>query len=121
MLWSRLRRRDPNMPPWGRQHAKGPYILDFCCPAAGLAVEIDGSTHGEDAQIAHDARRDAWLLGQGVTVYRVSASSVFTDVTEVADGAKRLADELVARRKVGAAPDLAPSTTPPSVGQGRQD
>jgi len=129
MLWSRLRRRDADLPPWRRQHPKGPYILDFFCPAAALAVEIDGATHGEDAQIAHDERRDTWLREEGITVYRVAASSVFADVDGVADGARRLADELVAKRRGCAAPDLAPSTTrssaggppPPSFGQGRQE
>ncbi|MDB5426094.1 MAG: hypothetical protein JWR43_69, partial [Phenylobacterium sp.] len=61
MLWSRLRRRLPDQPVFRRQHPMGPYILDFYCPAAKLAVEVDGSTHWEDEQIAHDERRDAWL------------------------------------------------------------
>jgi len=66
------------------------------CPAARLAVEVDGAGHGEDAQRAHDERRDAWLGARGITVYRVWASSVFADVDEVADQVRRMADELVA-------------------------
>ena len=96
MLWARLRRRLPDMPVFRRQHAMGAYILDFYCPAAKLAVEVDGAGHGDDAQVAHAARRDAWLGRQGVTVYRVSASSVFEDADEVADQARRMADELLA-------------------------
>ncbi|WP_299543105.1 DUF559 domain-containing protein [Phenylobacterium sp.] len=60
MLWSRLRRRLPDQPVFRRQHPMGPYILDFYCPAAKLAVEVDGSTHWDDEQIAHDERQDAW-------------------------------------------------------------
>jgi very-short-patch-repair endonuclease len=124
MLWARLTRRLPDMPIFRNQHPFGPYILDFFCPAARLAIEIDGAIHSEDAQIAHDARRDAWLKRQGVTVYRVPASSVFKDADQVADGARLLADELVALRTA------APSTTRSSAGgppppssprQGRQE
>ncbi|MCR5880557.1 endonuclease domain-containing protein [Phenylobacterium sp. J367] len=100
MLWSRLRKRNPVWPVFRRQHAIGPYILDFYCPAAALAVEVDGAGHGEGAQIAHDERRDAWLGRRGITVYRVWASSVFQDVDEVADQARHLADELIAGRGV---------------------
>ncbi len=88
----------------------GPYILDFYCSKAKLAVEIDGAGHGEVAQIAHDERRDAWLQRQGVTVYRVPASSVFEDADQVADGARLKADELVALGRT------APSTTRSSAG-----
>ena len=97
MLWARLRKRDPVWPIFRRQHAVGSYILDFYCPAARLAVEVDGVGHGEDARRAYDERRDAWLGARGITVYRVWASSVFADADEVADQVRRLADELAAR------------------------
>jgi very-short-patch-repair endonuclease len=110
MLWTRLKRRLPDMPAFRNQHAMGPYILDFYCAAAKLAVEVDGAGHGEDEQRAHDERRDAWLRGQGVSVYRVWASSVFEDADHVADGVRLKADELVAAR------GAAPSTTRSSAG-----
>jgi very-short-patch-repair endonuclease len=110
MLWSRPKRRDDDGLVFRRQHAFGPYILDFFCPAVRLAVEIDGNVHGEEAQIEHDRRRDAWLRSQGVTVYRTTASSVYEDLNEVADGVRRLAAELAAQA-------AAPSTTP-SAGRG---
>jgi len=110
MLWTRLKRHWPDMAVFRNQHSVGPYILDFYCSAAKLAVEIDGATHGEDAQIAHDERRDAWLRHQGIMVSRVAASSVFEDADRVADGARLLADELLAARAV------APSATRSSAG-----
>ncbi|WP_397420856.1 endonuclease domain-containing protein [Phenylobacterium sp.] len=106
MLWVRLRRRSPDYPVFRNQHPLGPYILDFYCPKAKLAVEIDGAGHFEKAQIEHDERRDAWLNRQGVTVFRVTASAVFEDAGNVADGVRRMADELIAVR------GAAPSTTP---------
>ena len=40
-LWSRLRRHRMG-PKFRRQHTAGPYTLDFYCPAAKLAIELDG-------------------------------------------------------------------------------
>jgi len=111
MLWVRLRRRSPDYPVFRNQHPLGPYILDFFCPKAKLAVEVDGAGHFEEVQIEHDERRDAWLTRQGVTVYRVSASTVFEDAGNVADAIRRMADELIAVL------EAAPSTTP-SAGRG---
>lgn len=95
MLWSRLRRRAPDRPVFRRQHPIGSYILDFYCPAAKLAVEVDGAGHGDEAQILHDQRRDAWLARQGIVVSRISASSIFEDADDIADGVRRRADELI--------------------------
>jgi very-short-patch-repair endonuclease len=110
MLWTRLKRRSPETPAFRNQHPMGPYILDFYCAAAKLAVEVDGAAHGENEQRAHDERRDAWLKRQGISVYRVWGSSVFEDADLVADQARLKADELVAARGV------APSTTRSSAG-----
>ena len=60
----------------------GPYILDFYCPAAKLAVEVDGEGHGHPDQVGHDVRRDRWLFEHGVTMLRVAA----TDVRDNLDG-----------------------------------
>ena len=95
MLWVRLRRREPHWPVFRRQHAIGAYILDFYCPAAKLAAEVDGPVHGETEQARHDERRDAWLRQQGIMVYRIAASSVFRNADEVADGVRRLANERI--------------------------
>jgi very-short-patch-repair endonuclease len=54
----------------------GPYILDFYCAAAKLAVEIDGEGHGMGDRPQRDERRDAWLAERGVTTLRVPAVDV---------------------------------------------
>jgi very-short-patch-repair endonuclease len=81
-LWVRLRLLET--PRFRRQHPVGPYILDFYCHAAGLAVEVDGQCHGVESQGEHDARRDAWLKGQGFTVMRLPASDVLRDPDDAA-------------------------------------
>jgi very-short-patch-repair endonuclease len=41
-LWSLLRKRFTGQPIFRRQHPIGPFVLDFYCAKAKLAVEIDG-------------------------------------------------------------------------------
>ena len=56
-----------------RQAAIGPYVVDFICFAARLIVELDGNSHdGEEAQVAYEQRRQAWLEAQGYRVLRLS-------------------------------------------------
>lgn len=73
-LWTVLRGSKHMGLRFRRQHPVGPFVLDFYCPAASLAVEVDGLSH--DHRIEADARRDRWLVGQGITVLRVTAEDV---------------------------------------------
>lgn len=98
MLWSRLRGRGEGRPVFRRQYPMGSIILDFYCPAAKLAVEVDGSTHWNDEKTAKDDARDRWLAQQGVTVLRIAASEVYRSLGEVADGVVLRALELTANR-----------------------
>ncbi len=79
-----------------RQHPIGPYVLDFYCSKAKLAIEIDGMSHDMGAQPQHDLRRDAWLSERGITVVRIAAREL-TRLDEIADGVVRLAAEMAAR------------------------
>jgi very-short-patch-repair endonuclease len=124
MLWSRLRGRGPETPTFRRQHPLGSLILDFYCPAARLAVEVDGRTHWDDAAQAKDAARDRWLMNQGISVLRIPASQIYHDLSGVTDGVRLRAEALVAaeRQRLW----LAPSTTrssaggpPPAASRGR--
>src|SRR6202000_2389735 len=58
--WSRLRARLPNQPLFRRQHPIGPYVLDFYCPKARLAIEVDGVSHDMADRPQRDLVRDAW-------------------------------------------------------------
>jgi very-short-patch-repair endonuclease len=75
-LWTALRRRSLGGLRFRRQHPIGPFILDFYCETAKLAVEVDGILHDCDDTPARDARRDLWLERHGLTVLRVPASAV---------------------------------------------
>ena len=98
MLWSQLKGRGTDKPIFRRQVAWGSIILDFYCPAARLAVEIDGRTHWDDDARARDEARDAWLAGQGVAVMRIGAGAVYRDLRGVADGVILRALERIANR-----------------------
>ena len=119
LLWTHLRGRNPDKPTFRRQHPIGSIIVDFYCPSARLAVEVDGSSHWDEADRDRDEARDHWLRRQGVAVMRVPASDVFRDPGGVADGVLRLADE---RRSAPLAPSPTPSTgrgPPPAAARGR--
>ena len=77
---------------WRRQHAAGPYVLDFYCDRARLCVEIDGESH--ELTIAHDAARDAYLLRWGIATLRVAAD----DVTGNLQGVVQFIGETVRKR-----------------------
>ena len=68
-----------------RQKPIGTYIVDFYCASAKLVIELDGSQHFESEGLESDARRDAYLREQGLTVLRYSNADVnqrFSSVCE---------------------------------------
>jgi very-short-patch-repair endonuclease len=79
VLWQELRGGKLRGLQFRRQHPIGPYILDFYCSVARLAIEIDGASHANDAQAKHDERRDRWLRAKGITVLRVGAANILRD------------------------------------------
>src|ERR1700684_4444599 len=72
-LWNALRRRALDGLKFRRQHPIGPFILDFYCVSARLAVGIDGAAHTLGDAPKRDDSRDLWLERHGVTVLRVEA------------------------------------------------
>ena len=59
-------------------------MLDFYFSHARLCIEVDGYAHGLGDRPARDARRDAWLRAQGITVMRYPASDVLDDADGIA-------------------------------------
>jgi very-short-patch-repair endonuclease len=94
-LWVRLRQRAPGLPTFRRQHPIGPYVLDFFCAKARLAIEIDGMRHDVGGRPERDLRRDAWLQARGVTVPRIAAGDVMRALDEMVDSIVRMAAALI--------------------------
>ncbi len=82
-LWANLRAGRLHGTKFRRQHPVGPYILDFYCAAAKLAIEVDGMVHACPEQARRDARRSAWLGFRGIVVLRVNACDVRDEIDGV--------------------------------------
>jgi len=78
-LWTLLRGRRFGGVKFRRQHSCGPFILDFFCMQKKLAIELDGGQHFEEAGLAYDARRDAYLAERGIRVLRFGCDLVFRE------------------------------------------
>ena len=74
-LWSVLRTR-PSGLKFRRQHPVGPFILDFFCREALLAIEVDGFAHQLGDNPQRDEARDQWLAKQGIATLRIDALDV---------------------------------------------
>jgi very-short-patch-repair endonuclease len=83
ILWHHLRNRQLNGFKFSRQEPIGPYIADFVCRAKRLIIEIDGVTHDTPEELAHDAARTAYLVGQGYRVIRFRNEDIFGDLGPV--------------------------------------
>ncbi len=86
ILWSRLRH-------WPlvkirRQHPVG--IADFACVAARLIIEVDGVTHGSDAEITHDLARTRYLEQRGWRVFRVTNDAIYKNLDDTLSAIARL-------------------------------
>jgi len=81
LLWEGLRDRRLFGAKFRRQHPFGPYVLDFFCFAARLAVEADGASHFP--QSFHDRLRDDWLRKCGIEVLRFENDEILIDPERV--------------------------------------
>jgi very-short-patch-repair endonuclease len=78
ILWHWLRQR-PNGLKFRRQHPTGPYVLDFFCSDARLAIEVDGEAHSFGDRPRRDEARDKWLKAAGVETLRIPAKALLDD------------------------------------------
>lgn len=81
-LWSHLRNRQLAGLKFVRQAPIGPYFVDLVCRERKIIVEVDGGTHGSEAEIRADATRTAYLQSLGYRVFRTHN----IEVHENADG-----------------------------------
>jgi very-short-patch-repair endonuclease len=79
-LWQVLRGRQLAGAKFRRQHQFGPFILDFYCPAAKLALELDGGQHYSDEGAAKDEARTRFLEANGIRVLRFTNTEVLTQL-----------------------------------------
>ena len=93
-LWYRLRAGRLAGHKFRRQHPIPPYVLDFYCASARLAVEVDGSQHGDAA----DRVRTAALERSGISVLRFWDNDVLLRTESVLEAILQSIMERVAAR-----------------------
>lgn len=83
-LWARIRHGQLDSAHFRRQHAVGPFIVDFFCARAKLVIEVDGDVHV--TQTDYDAARTAWLEEQKqYRVMRFTNEEVFRNLDAVVE------------------------------------
>ena len=70
-LWRILRNERFSGYKFRRQQPAGDFTLDFYCPEARLALEVDGIGHGHPERRIEDERRDEFLSSRGILVKRI--------------------------------------------------
>ena len=110
LMWALLRDKRLGGTKFRRQHPFQPYVLDFFCHEANLAIELDGGQHAE-AQ-AHDEKRSAFLKSKGIDVLRFWNNEVLAETEAVLE---KIWWELDARKVIASSP-IAPSPPTPLPG-----
>jgi very-short-patch-repair endonuclease len=81
VLWEALQGRRLGGLRFGNQHAIGPFVAEFFCPAAKLIIEVDGSIH--DQQAEQDTYRTEYLASLGYRVLRLRNEEVLHNLPTV--------------------------------------
>jgi very-short-patch-repair endonuclease len=84
-LWAKLRNRQLGGHKFVRQAPIGPYFADFLCRERSVVVEVDGGTHGSEAELARDDARTGELRRLGYRSFRVRNVNVYENIELVLD------------------------------------
>ncbi|WP_328278304.1 endonuclease domain-containing protein [Sphingobium sp.] len=103
-LWAVLRNRQLENAKFRRQATIGPFIVDFLCVEAALAVELDGGQHSEE----RDHSRTDFLEARGLSVIRFWNHEVLENLDGVIEAIRSM---LLKRRP-------SPKPSPVKTGEG---
>ena len=70
VLWRHLRNRQFQGWKFRRQHPVDHYVIDFYCPKARLAIELDGGGHNFATRESLDQERTNFLASKDIEVLR---------------------------------------------------
>ena len=79
-LWNHLKNKQLKGRKFRRQHSVDNYILDFYCFPEKIAIELDGAHHFTKEGREKDAKRDAYLQSEGITVLHFENIEVFENL-----------------------------------------
>ncbi|MCB9078008.1 MAG: DUF1156 domain-containing protein [Anaerolineaceae bacterium] len=113
LLWQCLRRKQLGGYRFRKQHPLERFVLDFYCPAARLAIELDGGQHNTPDGLARDEERTAILQQHGIEVIRFWNNEVLTDL----EGVLQRIYEILQEREQSQTPPI--QETPPQPAPAR--
>jgi very-short-patch-repair endonuclease len=93
-LWFELRAKRFRNIKFRKQKVIGPYIADFAAREPKLVIELDGDTHSKHE--IYDAKRTAYLQGQGYQVIRFSNRDVMKNLSGVLERLDAVIDQMTA-------------------------
>lgn len=99
-LWYDFLRGTPEK--WVRQKVLKPYILDFYCHAARIAIEIDGGQHyGETGLRTQDLIREHALSQQKIILLRYTNLQIDRDFYAVCSEIQQKVSKAIANKLLG--------------------
>ena len=87
-LWRSLQGKKLDGFKFRRQHSIDRYILDFFCPSAHLAIELDGDTHYTEEAVEYDRIRDEYLEAVGIKLVRYRNEDVYENLEGVLENTR---------------------------------
>ena len=85
ILWSKLKGKQLEKYKFRRQHSIDQFILDFYCPQAELAIEIDGDSHYDTGKSEYDVERSRKIESYGIKIIRFTNKDVYDSLDGVVD------------------------------------
>ena len=82
-LWNCVRAGQLGGLQFRRQFPFGGYIVDFCCRARRLVIELDGSQHADAASVNEDRERTRLIAARGYHLIRFWNEAIFTNLEDV--------------------------------------
>src|SRR3989338_9165964 len=83
ILWSFLQNKKFKGYKFRRQYGVGHYVIDFYCPVAKLAIEIDGSSHTTHDAKLFDKIRQELIEEFGIHFLRFTNQEIKNNLTNV--------------------------------------
>lgn len=83
IIWHYLQRSNLGGYKFRRQQGIGPYVVDFYCPEANLALEIDGDSHYQIGADKRDNARQKFIGKMGIRVVRFTDNDVRDSLDDV--------------------------------------
>ena len=91
-LWRAIRANQIYGAKFRRQLPVPPYIVDFCCEAVSLVIEVGGGQHSD--LVEEDQARTEFLERRGYEVVRFTNIDVLTNLEGVLEVSGRKVNEL---------------------------